>query len=406
MISVRHDPDAAATSSGQVLPEVVDVIVIGAGPAGAVSALLLARAGLSVRLVERKTFPRRKVCGACLSESAGNSLREIGLGDVLRDAVPLKTFRLASRGRSATVPLRGGCVLSREVLDARLVAAAVKAGAVFEDGVMADVGPAEASARSVTLQPANTGESERRIVRAKTIVVATGLAGVAFRHEPMLRSQPVPTAHLGAGAEWRDAPERYSSGTIYMATHRAGYAGLTRIETGSLNVAAAMQPQFVNACGGIGPAVAKIVREAGFPADELAALDWSGTPTLTRRPLAPAADRLFLVGDAAGYVEPFTGEGIGWAIAAARALVADRCRRRAGVVSRARCALVGFLQELNPVAAAVLPDARARLAVASRRLGCDSAASTVSASGETGVAAPRLRDSRRWLYSIHQRSAQ
>jgi flavin-dependent dehydrogenase len=302
----------------------IDVLVVGAGPAGAVSALLLARAGLSVRLVERKRFPRRKVCGACLSESAVKSLTDIGLADVLRDAVPLKSFCLASRRRSAAISLRGGCVLSREVLDARIVAAAVTAGAGFENGVIADVEASDGSARRIGLR-STTGDSAQRTLRAKIVVFAAGLAGSAFRDDPMLRSHPVPTAHLGAGAEWNEPLAFYVPGTIYMATHRSGYVGLTRTPSGALNVAAAMKPRFVNERGGLGPAIAVIVEDAGFPTGDLASLDWTGTPPLTRSPAAVAADRLFLVGDAAGYVEPFTGEGIGWAIGAARNLTPIVC---------------------------------------------------------------------------------
>jgi len=324
MSSVQRDPDTITKTNGHVLPD-VDVLIVGAGPAGSVTAFLLAREGLSVRLVERKPFPRWKVCGACLSESATRSLDQLGLAAVLRDAVPLKSFRLASRRRSAIVPLRGGCVLSREALDSRLVAAAIEAGVAFEDGVTADVGPADAFARSVVLQPTSSSDRERCTVRVKAVVVAAGLTGSAFRHDAELRSHPAATALIGAGAEWWNAPKFYAPGTIDMAVHDAGYAGLTCTETGAVNVAAAVRPQFVNTCGGLGSAVGEIVREAGFPSDELASLDWTGTPLLTRQPSAVASDRIFLVGDAAGYVEPFTGEGIGWAVGAARSLAPIVC---------------------------------------------------------------------------------
>src|SRR5262249_33511157 len=66
----------------------------------------------------------------------------------------------------------------------------------------------------------------------------------------------------------------------------------------------------------------RILDEIGWPAiPGLRELDWHGTPTLTRQPARPAGARVLAVGDAAGYVEPFTGEGIGWAMASGAAVV-------------------------------------------------------------------------------------
>ena len=84
-----------------------------------------------------------------------------------------------------------------------------------------------------------------------------------------------------------------------------------RVEDGRLDVAAAFDPGVRPRAGGLGPAAAAILREAGCPAfPGLEALPWRGTPALTRTPRRVAGERWFAVGDAAGYVEPFTGEGM------------------------------------------------------------------------------------------------
>src|SRR5262249_53573698 len=88
-----------------------------------------------------------------------------------------------------------------------------------------------------------------------------------------------------------------------------------------LDVAAAFDPAFVKSAGGPGPAAEAIIGSAGWPVPPgLAGSPWKGTPALTRRPARLAAGRLFVVGDASGYVEPFTGEGMAWAVMSAAAL--------------------------------------------------------------------------------------
>jgi 2-polyprenyl-6-methoxyphenol hydroxylase-like FAD-dependent oxidoreductase len=74
--------------------------------------------------------------------------------------------------------------------------------------------------------------------------------------------------------------------------------------------------------GGPAKAVAAILQEAGFPQiPALSSVTWRGTLPLTRQTSPPASSRIFLLGDAAAYVEPFTGEGIAWALASAIAVV-------------------------------------------------------------------------------------
>ena len=116
--------------------------------------------------------------------------------------------------------------------------------------------------------------------------------------------------------------EFYQPETIFMAVGRGGYVGLVRVEDGRLDVAAAFDPEFVRRRGGLGEAAASVLEESGFPPiKQLAECSpWRGTPALTRSAKQLAGERWFAVGDAAGYVEPFTGEGMAWAMTSGAAV--------------------------------------------------------------------------------------
>jgi len=96
---------------------------------------------------------------------------------------------------------------------------------------------------------------------------------------------------------------------------------VVRVEGGAGIAAAALAPALVRKCGGLAGAVAHVLRAAGRPPLP-PGLAWTGTPRLTRRVARPWDERLLAVGDAAGYVEPFTGEGIAWALRSAEAVAA------------------------------------------------------------------------------------
>jgi flavin-dependent dehydrogenase len=100
-----------------------------------------------------------------------------------------------------------------------------------------------------------------------------------------------------------------------MAVGTGGYVGLVRVEDGRLNLAAALDPGFVRRQGSLPAAASVVLSEAGLPPIRtLSDASWRGTPALMRQTAFPAGERLFLIGDAAGYIEPFTGEGIAWGI--------------------------------------------------------------------------------------------
>jgi len=106
-----------------------------------------------------------------------------------------------------------------------------------------------------------------------------------------------------------------------MACGRSGYVGLVVVSGGRLEIAAAFDAAAVRDAGGAGPLAARVVAAAGLPAvPGVAAARWRGTPPLTRRAGELAGSRWFRVGDSAAFVEPFTGQGMAWALAGGAAV--------------------------------------------------------------------------------------
>jgi flavin-dependent dehydrogenase len=302
-----------------------EVVVVGAGPAGTLAARELARRGRAVLLVDRADFPRWKVCGCCLNARALAALTIAGLGELAPRlaAVPLREVRVAGRDCRARLALPGGAVLSRTAFDAALVAEAIAAGAAFLPRTHAALGALSGEGREVVL----TEGSTTAIVRAALVLAADGLGGQFLG---CAAAHAVFGSRVGAGAVAERAPDEFAAGCVYMACGSGGYVGLTRLEDGRLDVAAAFDVTAVRRAGGPGEAAAAILRETDWSSmPELSRLHWRGTPPLTRQATRPAAERVLALGDAAGYVEPFTGEGIAWALASALAVapLADRLAR-------------------------------------------------------------------------------
>jgi flavin-dependent dehydrogenase len=297
-----------------------DAIVIGAGPAGALAARQLARQNLQTLLVERRAFPRAKVCGCCLNQRAVAALHAGGLDRLLRScwAVPLRRFVLRCGGRQVALPLPGGMALSRGVFDAALVRAALDAGAQFLPETSAALlpGSRDASRRRLRL---TFGGNHMVETDSRVVLAADGLAHSSLPpHEFVSYTQS--HSRIGLGAILSQDVSNVPRGVIHMAIGRGGYVGLVRLEDGRLNVAAAMDRDFIRRCGSTSESVAQVLSEAGSSIPRgLHEAAWHGTVEFSRRTPRPAGHRVLLLGDAAGYVEPFTGEGIAWALAAATA---------------------------------------------------------------------------------------
>lgn len=313
-------PRLETAALAEIVQRTWNVIVVGAGVAGSVAAYGLARAGLEVLLVDKAVFPRWKVCGACLNPAALAALESAALGD-LPDrcgAIVVRQMCLAVPGHRAAISLPGWKVLSRERFDAALAEAAVDAGATFLPNTCASLGPVEQDVRTIRLRRGHQEET----IRARLVLAAVGLGGRLLTSENPGDSIPALGSRVGAGVVVDEAPDFYHDGAIYMAYGKGGYIGLARREDGRLNLAAAFDVGQLRTLHSPCAAAVKILADVGWPPiSELADLSWRGTPPLTRCTERPAAERVLAIGDAAGYVEPFTGEGIGWALASGIAVV-------------------------------------------------------------------------------------
>lgn len=301
------------------------VVIVGAGIAGASAAVALRNRGVDVLLIDRATFPRDKTCGGCLNARAVASLDRLGLGGALRDLHPQQVrgvaWRASSGGRATMVygdeAQSPAFAVSRRAFDEALVGLAVDRGASLLTGVRAVDSLIASNHRRVRVRAAN---GEEATLDAGIVLAADGLGSALARGAGVAVARPAnASTRMGIGTILPpDAFGDLEPDHIHMACARDGYVGIMRVEGGAWDVAAAVAPSSLKQST---PAsvVARMLDAVGIaaPREHLAAASWTSTmPGLQRSVTTPVAERLLLVGDAAGYVEPITGEGMAWALAA------------------------------------------------------------------------------------------
>jgi flavin-dependent dehydrogenase len=306
-----------------------DVVVIGAGVAGSVTAALLAERGKRVLVLEKSHWPREKVCGGCLSSVAVQMLKRAGLGSALRRSQPIDRAVWQVGGQSIDLPTAGGAAISRSDLDAALVSCAVDRGCTFVPGVAAKLLPSEDrdSYRSVQLKI----EDSNQTVLAKVVLACDGIAGTSMEAENWSQWKIARRAWMGVSVTFEDrnagpifAAHRsgFRTGSIHMHIGNGGYVGVVRMQSGNIHLAAALDPARGRDEGGPASLVRNILNSCGQTRlPDFQNLRLRGAGTLTRRRLHLGGHRVLAVGDACGYIEPFTGEGMAWAIRAAIAVV-------------------------------------------------------------------------------------
>jgi geranylgeranyl reductase family protein len=326
-------PAHPAPTPGGV-PAATDVLVVGAGPAGAATAAWAARAGLDVLLADGAVFPRDKPCGDGLTPRAIGELDRLGLGAWVRSYGSNRGLRAAGFGQELTLPWPGGSLpahggaVPRTTLDARIREVALASGAVgLESARAVDVVRDGDRVSGVVFRLA---DDTTATVRCSRLVVADGARSPLGRilGREWHRDTAFGVAARGYIASGRSDDEWISSHLELRGTEDevlAGYGWVFPLNDGDVNIgvgtlATAKRPAAVRLRG-------LIEHYADQRRD-----DWelSGPVRLSASALLPmggavsgvAGPNWALVGDAAGCVNPLNGEGIDYGLETGR-LVAE-----------------------------------------------------------------------------------
>jgi flavin-dependent dehydrogenase len=300
-----------------------DVIVVGGGPAGAATAWALARNGADVLVLDRAHFPRGKACAEYLSPQARRILAEMGALDAVigAGAAPLagmsihavsgRSFegRFDARSAGAADPSMG-LGIRREVLDTILLGRARAAGARVTEGAAVTTVTYDATGRVNGVLAREDGTV--RELRARLVVGADGLRSVVARRLGLVRSARWPR-RVGFVSHYRGVTDIGECGEMHV--FQDGYCGLANVGGGETNVGIVMPAHM--AAGARGDTTRFIERWIGAQprlaarfarAERVDAVRATGPFAVhARRAWRPGAA---VVGDAADFFDPFTGEGM------------------------------------------------------------------------------------------------
>ena len=334
---------SATPSSSPNAGRLFDVCIVGAGPAGATAACLLARQGRSVALVDRARFPRDKVCGDGITPRGARVLERIGAlagvaargfacrgVDVRGPGVAGATVAFTMRfGRDRSGGPSDLIVLPRLALDDLLLAHALSAGPTFFDGTKV-VGIEDRGTHAHVVTDTALG------IDASTVVLATGAESQLLRACGLLAQKP---AVEHAARVYFDGVQGLTDRVVlfFDGVDLPGYGWIFPTSPTSANIGCGAFAQGDVATGGAMRAMPQAQRLEQLIASHpmLVAMLAGATRTAPLRAYPLRTDfhrdfagrgRLLVIGEAAGLVNPITGEGIDYALESAEFLAAAFAR--------------------------------------------------------------------------------
>jgi menaquinone-9 beta-reductase len=325
-----------------------DAVVIGAGPAGAAAAILLADAGWRVILIEQHSFPRPKVCGECIAAGNLSLLDHLGIGRAFQRLAGPELRQIGWMGAGAMViadmpacangPYRFGRALGRESLDTLLMERAATVGvSVLQPAKAIRIGGVAGRFECTVELPSTGTGGDREVIIEETLYAPVVIdahgsweRGPASSAVQTTRAPRRDSDLLAFKACFRNA--RLQSGLLPVLSLPGGYGGLVAADDHRTTIACCLRRDVLKRCREAAPGLsagmaveAHLRRSCGEINEVLQGAELIG-PWLSVGPVRPGirvdtTDGVLRVGNAAGETHPLIGEGITMALQSAGLLV-------------------------------------------------------------------------------------